>query len=127
MHVCAKSVHTPQNTHTSDTDNAHPGKRNPNKKYLHAAELEKAHNDKLEIFDTMNAVQWIPDAALPGKTKLINLKMGYQYQRNSKGEIASRKARCSARGDEMLPHMHYDPTKTTTYVADKRHHGHGSA
>ena len=45
--------------------------------------------------------------------------MGYRYKRNNAGEIASRKSRCSARRDKMLPYKHYDPSKTTTYIEDK--------
>ena len=29
------------------------------------------------------------------------------------------KARCSARDDKMIPHVHFNPEKTVTYMADK--------
>ena len=56
---------------------------------------------------------------IPKQTKPIPLTMGYRYKRNDQAEITERKARCSARGDEMILHIHFDPEKTTTYIADK--------
>ena len=60
-----------------------------------------------------------PRCRPPQKRKTHTAKMGYRCKRNSAGEIASREASCSARGDKMLPHKHYDPSKTTRYMADE--------
>ena len=43
--------------------------------------------------------------------------MTYRYKRDKDG--TKYKARCSIRGDRMSAHVHYDPEKTATYMADR--------
>ena len=45
--------------------------------------------------------------------------MGYRYKRDINGKVTKRKAHCAARGDTMIPNIHYDPERTTTYMTDK--------
>ena len=52
-------------------------------------------------------------------TRFIPLTMGYRHKRDKNGHFVKRKAPCTARSDTLVPHVHYHPDRTTTYMADK--------
>lgn len=78
-----------------------------------------AHNDELEQLETQKAIEWLPPSEIPTNAKTISLTMTYRYKRDAQGKITDRKARCSIRGDLMKPNIHYDPSRTAAYSADK--------
>ena len=87
--------------------------------YPDAALWARAHNDELDALDRKKAIQWLPDHCIPKTAKLIPLTLGYWYKRDPQGTIVKRKARCAARGDKMIPNVHFDPEHTTMYMADR--------
>lgn len=79
----------------------------------------KSHDNALDQLDNMQTIAWTPDHLVPRKSKLVNTIMRYRYKRNFEGYIATRKARYSLRGELMLPHVHFDPTRVATFMAEK--------
>ena len=87
--------------------------------YPDATLCELSQNAELDLLYERQVITWIPDHKLPPYTKPIPLTIGNRYKRDSEGQITKRKARYAARGDKMIPHVHFDLEKTTTYMADK--------
>ena len=60
-----------------------------------------------------------PDKLLPRNIRLILLTMAYRYKRDKNGHAVKLNVQCPARGDTMLPHVRYNPIRTTTYMVEK--------
>ena len=65
----------------------------------------------------MQAIDWKSQTTPEQRKEIIPTTMTYRYKRDKKD--TKYKARCSIRGDRMTPHIHYDPEKTATYMADR--------
>jgi len=66
----------------------------------------------------MNDIEWTQRDDLPHRKEIIPMLMTYRYKTTGSHQV-TRKAQCSVRGDLMRPHLHYDPSKVATYMADK--------
>ena len=89
------------------------------RQYPDAQQWAAAHNDELDTLEKQRTIKWIPETKVPPGEKLIPLTMTYRYKRTPEGKIAKRKARCSIRGDHMKAGQHFDPKKTSTFMAEK--------
>lgn len=65
-----------------------------------------AHDEELQKLDNEHTVKWLSKEALRANAKPIPLIMTYRYMRSPTGQLIERKARCSARGDKMVAHVH---------------------
>lgn len=54
----------------------------------------------------------VPTNKIPAH-KLSTPRWQYKYKTLRDGTVEKRSARCTVRGDLMLPHIHHDPTKTS--------------
>lgn len=89
------------------------------RKYPDKNDWARAHDLELQKLDQQRTIEWINNEKLPPNIKAIPLTMKYRYKRNSSGAIQEYKARCTLRGDLMQPHVHYNESETSSYMADK--------
>lgn len=102
---------TPSTPAPSSTKQAHC--------YPDHLEWVKAHDLELETLDRTETIQWIASNNLPKGTSAIPLTVKYRYKTDSNGVIIQRKARCTLRGDLMIPYVHFDPAQTSAHMADR--------
>ena len=105
-----------------DITNYTPAPANPHqaRKYPDQQEWAIAHDQELDQLDDQDVAEWLYDEnTLPKDAVKLPLTIHYRYKRNASGDIIERKARCAARGDKMVPHLHYEPDQVSTYMTDK--------
>lgn len=72
----------------------------------------KAHGSELEEIDAMKAIDWHSQLIRTNWKNIILTTITYRYERDQKETIHN--ARCSIRGDQMKPNIHYDQDKKAT-------------
>ncbi len=78
-----------------------------------------AYDEELQRHQKFGTFKLVPTASLPAHVKPRNAVTTYTYKYNDRGDVIGRKVRFSYPGNRMLPGIHYDPTKTATYAANR--------
>lgn len=78
-----------------------------------------AHNTEIEQLNEQHAIEWLNPVDTPPDCEPIRPTIFYRYKHEADGTTSARKSRCSVRGDLMRPNVHFDPSKTSSYAADR--------
>ena len=87
--------------------------------YPDAKKWAATHDAELDQLDAMHAIDWKTQTPNNKRREIIPTTMTYRYKHDPDKNTITHKARCSIRGNRMSPHVHYDPDKTVTYMADR--------
>lgn len=85
------------------------------------------HDECIDRNVRLDAWKPVPIAEVD-HSKLVTPRWRYRYKTRSDGSLERRSARCTVRGDLMLPGIHFDPAKTfaqsPSYVAQRLFYAH---
>lgn len=98
------------------TTTENPATRGHALRYTYGNLWSRSLNTELDKVDANGTIQRLKSAELnliPKKTKIITIIVSFNYKRNMYGTIEELKSRPSLRGDQMLPHFHFNSEKTS--------------